>query len=124
MKLSESKKLAGDFGEEQAAVYLKKHGYQIIGRNYKVRTGEIDLIAANREYLVFVEVKMRKNDHFGEAKEFVGAMKQNRVRSAAMQWLALNETELQPRFDVIEIYGDVGMPYRKLDIRHIENAFE
>ncbi len=124
MKLSESKKLAGDFGEEQAATYLKKHGYRIVGRNYKVRTGEIDLIVSNREYIVFVEVKMRKNDHFGEAKEFVGTMKQDRVRSAAMQWLALNETELQPRFDVIEIYGEVGMPYRKLDIRHIENAFE
>ena len=124
MKLSESKKLAGDYGEEQAAIYLKKHGYRILGRNYKVRSGEIDLIVSNREYIVFVEVKMRKNDHFGEAKEFVGAMKQDRVRSAAMQWLALNETELQPRFDVIEIYGEVGMPYRKLDIRHIENAFE
>ena len=124
MKLSESRKLAGDYGEEQAAQYLKKHGYHIVGRNYKVRTGEIDLIASNREYIVFVEVKMRKNDRFGEAKEFVGTMKQNRVRSAAMQWLALNETELQPRFDVIEIYGDVGMPYRMLDIRHIENAFE
>ena len=124
MKLSESRKLAGDYGEEQAAQYLKKHGYHIVGRNYKVRTGEIDLIASNREFIVFVEVKMRKNDRFGEAKEFVGTMKQNRVRSAAMQWLALNETELQPRFDVIEIYGDVGMPYRMLDIRHIENAFE
>ena len=124
MKLSESRKLAGDYGEEQAAQYLKKHGYHIVGRNYKVRTGEIDLIASNREYIVFVEVKMLKNDRFGEAKEFVGTMKQNRVRSAAMQWLALNETELQPRFDVIEIYGDVGMPYRMLDIRHIENAFE
>ena len=54
----------------------------------------------------------------------MGARKQERVRSAAMHWLSLNETELQPRFDVIEIYGDVGMPYRKLDIRHIENAFE
>ena len=124
MKLSESKKLAGDYGEEQAALYLKKHGYRIVGRNYKVRTGEIDLIVSDREYIVFVEVKMRKNDHFGEAKEFVGARKQERVRSAAMHWLSLNETELQPRFDVIEIYGDVGMPYRKLDIRHIENAFE
>ncbi len=124
MKLSESKKLAGDYGEEQAALYLKKHGYRIVGRNYKVRSGEIDLIVSNREYIVFVEVKMRKNDHFGEAKEFVGYTKQNRVRSAAMQWLSLNETELQPRFDVIEIYGDVGTPFQKLDIRHIENAFE
>lgn len=124
MKLSESKKLAGDYGEEMAAQYLKKHGYWIVGRNYKVRSGEIDLIVSDKEYIVFVEVKMRKNDHFGEAKEFVGVTKQNRVRSAAMQWLALNETELQPRFDVIEIYGDAGMPYRKLDIRHIENAFE
>ena len=60
MKLAESKKLASDYGEEQAALYLKKHGYRIVGRNYKVRTGEIDLIVSDREYIVFVEVKMRK----------------------------------------------------------------
>ena len=59
-----------------------------------------------------------------KAREFVGAGKQSRVRSAASMWLAAHDIELQPRFDVIEIYGTEDMPYRKLQIRQIENAFE
>ena len=117
-------KNAGAWGESRACEYLKRKGYRILERNYSCRFGEIDIIAANRDYLVFVEVKMRKNAAFAEAKEFVNFTKQRRVRSAAMQWLGRNETDLQPRFDVIEIYGTVGMSLRKLDIRHIENAFE
>ena len=118
------KKVSGAWGEEQAARYLSKHGYRVLEKNYLVRGGEIDLIAENREYLVFVEVKLRKNADFGEAKEFVGYGKQNRVRLAAMHYLSEHETDLQPRFDVIEIYGERGTPYRKLEIHHIENAFE
>lgn len=113
----------GRWGEEQAARWLKRKGYQILKRNYSCRFGEIDLIAADRKYVVFVEVKTRKNADFAEAREFVDAGKQRRVRSAAQLWLAEHETELQPRFDVIEIYGDKGTPYRRLDVRHIEDAF-
>ena len=124
MKLSESKKLRGQWGEQQAAAYLKRHGYRIVGQNYSCRFGEIDVIAADRQYLVFVEVKLRGSDRFAEAREYVGAVKQARVRTAAALWLAENETALQPRFDVIEIYGNETMDPEKLDIRHIENAFE
>ena len=124
MKLSESKKLRGLWGEQQAAAYLKRRGYRIVGQNYTCRFGEIDVIAADRKYVAFVEVKLRSTDRFAQAREYVGAVKQERIRTAASLWLAENETALQPRFDVIEIYGNETMDPKQLDIRHIENAFE
>lgn len=123
-KLSDSKKLIGQWGEDQACEYLRRHGYRIIGRNYSCRFGEIDVIAAKRGFLAFVEVKLRRSDAFAEAREYVDERKQARLRSAASLWLAENETALQPRFDVIEVYGEPGMPFRSLRIRHYENAFE
>lgn len=117
-------KSTGKWGEAQAEKYLRKRGYRTVERNFTCRFGEIDLIVSDRDYLVFVEVKTRRSNEFAEAREFVGAAKQCRVRSAASLWLASHETELQPRFDVIEIYGTEEMPYRKLQIRQIENAFE
>ncbi len=114
----------GAWGENQAAKYLKKKGYRILERNYACRFGEIDLIAANREYLVFVEVKLRKSDAFARAAEFVDWRKQNRLRSSAELWLSLHETELQPRFDVIEIYAPEGEATKKPTINHLEDAFQ
>lgn len=113
----------GAFGERKAANYLKLHGYRIIDTNYRCRQGEIDIIAKKRNFLVFVEVKLRKNSDFGQAKEFVTEAKQRRVIAAALHYLAANETELQPRFDVIEVYAPEGVNTRRLTINHIENAF-
>ena len=121
---SDQIKSTGKWGEDQAEKFLRKKGFRTIERNYSCRFGEIDLIVSDRAFLVFVEVKTRKSNEFAEAREFVGPGKQRRVRSAASMWLAAHETELQPRFDVIEIYGTEDMPYRKLQIRQIENAFE
>lgn len=114
------RKLLGRWGEQAAADYLKKQKYKITGRNYACRFGELDLIAENKSYIVFVEVKLRKNAAFAEAKEFVTAAKRRKVIAAARHWLALNPTEKQPRFDVIEIYGADGKIER---LNHIENAF-
>ena len=117
----ENKKLLGHWGEQTAADYLRQKKYRIIGMNYSCRFGEIDVIGENRDYIVFAEVKLRKSAAFAEAKEFVTAAKQQRVMKAAQLWLQQNETEKQPRFDVIEIYGGQG----KIEqINHIENAFE
>ena len=116
----DNKKLIGRRGESAAAEYLKKKKYRIVGLNYACRFGEIDVIAENRDYIVFAEVKMRKSAAFAEAKEFVTAAKQQRVISTAQLWLQSNPTEKQPRFDVIEIYGE-GETIEK--INHIENAF-
>ena len=118
------KKLIGRFGEQSAAEYLKKKHYRIIGLNYSCRFGEIDIIAENKKYVVFVEVKLRKSDEFAEAKEFVTFSKQEKIIKTASLWLSQNETELQPRFDVIEIYAPDGTASKSIKINHIENAFQ
>ena len=112
----------GNFGEEQAARHLRKKGYRIVERNFRCRQGEIDIIAERRDFLVFVEVKLRKDERFAEAREFVTAAKQRRILAAAQLWLAQHESERQPRFDVIEVYAPQGErgPVR---IEHIEDAF-
>ncbi|MGI5935231.1 MAG: YraN family protein [Oscillospiraceae bacterium] len=117
------KKLAGRWGELKAAEYLKSRRYKVIGMNYSCRQGEIDIIAQNKEYLVFAEVKLRKNDRFAQAMEFVTLSKQKKIIAAAQQWLSENPTELQPRFDVIEIYAPEGSASKEIRINHIENAF-
>ena len=111
----------GQWGEQTAASYLRRHGWQILAANFRCRQGEIDLIAEDRRYLCFVEVKSRKNADFGEAREFVTPAKQRRILAAAACWLAAHPTEKQPRFDVIEVYGAAGAIRR---INRIENAFE
>lgn len=104
--------------------YLRRHGYRILARNYSCRFGEIDIIASDRHYVVFVEVKLRASDRFVRAGAYVTPAKQTRIRTAASLWLAEHETPLQPRFDVIEIYGDADTPRRQRRINQIENAFE
>ena len=112
----------GNFGEEQAARYLRRKGYRIVERNFRCRQGEIDLIARKGKYLVFVEVKLRKDERFGAAREFVTPAKQARILAAARLYLAEHEEELQPRFDVIEIYAPQG-PSGPLRIEQLEDAF-
>lgn len=106
-----------------AAAYLQKKKYKLLASGYRCRFGEIDLIVADKTHLVFVEVKLRKNSKFADAMEFVDQRKQNRIRTTAEVYLSQNPTELQPRFDVIEIYAPEGTDTRKPEIHHIEEAF-
>ena len=115
--------LLGAWGESLAAEYLKKKGYKLLAANYRSRFGEIDLIAANKSYLAFVEVKLRKSDRFAKAAEFVDFHKQNRLRSTAQMYLSKFPTQLQPRFDIIEIYAPDGVDTLKPEIYHMEDAF-
>ena len=116
-----SKPALGAWGEAIAAEALRSRGFTVIEQNYRSRYGEIDIIAENREYLVFAEVKLRKSAYFGAAREFVDLRKQERLRATASMWLEEHETSLQPRFDVIEVYGEEGAAAPR--IRQIENAF-
>lgn len=113
-------KLIGREGEAEAARYLERKGYKIIGLNYSCRYGEIDVIAEKDGCAAIVEVKLRESADFAEAREFVTRSKQAKLRRAAQHWLMTSGTELQPRFDVVEIYTGG----RKHIINHIENAFE
>ncbi len=116
--------LLGGWGEALAAEYLRKKRYEIVASGYRCRFGEIDLIVKNRKYLAFVEVKLRKSDRFASAMEFVDRRKQDRLRMTASIYLSQNETNLQPRFDVIEIYAPQGMDTPKPEIIHMEDAFQ
>ena len=111
----------GRFGEAIAEEFLNKKDYHTIAKSWRSRFGEIDLIVKNREYLVFVEVKLRKNANFAHAREYVGREKQGKLRATASLWLASHPTGLQPRFDVIEIY--LPDENSEPEIIHIENAF-
>lgn len=113
----------GRFGEAVAAEYLREKGYRLLGLNYRTRRGEIDLIAAEGRYLVFAEVKLRKNSAFAQAREFVTPAKQRRVIAAAEDWLQRHPTDLQPRFDVLEVYAPEGTQTAEPVVRHWENAF-
>ena len=116
--------LLGPWGESLAAEYLRKKRYQIVACNYKCRFGEIDLIARTRKEIVFVEVKLRKTADYVQAREYVGWQKQKKIRTTAELWLQANPTELQPRFDVIEIYAPQGMQTQNPEIIHLEDAFQ
>jgi putative endonuclease len=118
------KKLLGAFGEDAACAFLKKKGYKIVGRNFSCRFGEIDIIACNRHYVAFVEVKMRKNASFATAAEFVTRDKQRRIITTAQLWLSRNPSRLQPRFDVIEVYAPQGLSTSTPEIHHIEDAYQ
>lgn len=115
--------LTGAWGEALAAEYLRKKRYEIVACGYRCRFGEIDIIAKNRKYLAIVEVKLRKNADFAQAREFVDERKQNRIRTTAEIYLSQHPTDLQPRFDVIEIYAPDGMNTAKPEIHHLEDAF-
>ena len=115
--------VVGAWGETVAAEYLRKKRYEIIATGYRSRFGEIDLIVRNRHYLVFVEVKLRRSDRFAEAREFVDCRKQERLRATASLYLDQFPTELQPRFDVIEVYAPEGTATKRPRIIHLEDAF-
>ena len=116
--------LTGAWGEALAAEYLRKKHYKIEAAGYRTRFGEIDLIVKDRRFLVFVEVKLRKNASFARAGEYVDRRKQDRLRVTASIYLEENPTELQPRFDVIEIYAPEGIRTAHPEINHMEDAFQ
>jgi len=111
--------IAGAWGEAKAAEFLRKKHYTLVAAGYYCKFGEIDLIVRDRKFLVFVEVKLRKNAKFAQALEYVDHRKQDKLRMTASMYLSENPTKLQPRFDVIEVVKDG----EKFKVRRIENAF-
>lgn len=118
------RRLLGRWGEEQAAEYLRRQGYRLLEAGWQCRFGEVDLIVQKGGFLCFVEVKLRRDDRFAQAREFVDRHKQECVRTCAQLYLAQYPTRLQPRFDVVEIYAPQGMQTKKPKIILLENAFQ
>ena len=116
-------RLLGRWGEEQAAHWMRRKGYRILAAGYRCRHGEIDLIAVHGKYICFTEVKMRRSDQFAQAREFVDFRKQEKLRITAERYLSEHPTELQPRFDVVEVYAKDGISTKNPQIIYLENAF-
>ena len=118
------RKLLGRWGEGLVAADLRKKGCTILAAGWRCRMGELDLVAADGKYIRFVEVKLRKNDHFAQAREAVDVRKQSKLRVTAQLYLARHPTHLQPRFDVAEVYAPEGTATVNPRMIYIENAFE
>lgn len=116
-------RLLGQWGEALAAEYLRDKGHRVVAAGWRCRFGEIDLITQTGAYLCFVEVKLRKSAAYGRAGEFVDRRKRERLRATAELYLAGHPTDLQPRFDVIEIYAPQGEKTVRPRLFHWENAF-
>ena len=100
-----NKQIEGKFGEIEAEKYLKEQGYKIICKNFKCMQGEIDIIAKDKNEVIFVEVKTRTGINYGEAKEAVDKKKQKHILKTIEYYLYKNKLENEPiRVDVIEIY--------------------
>lgn len=115
-----STKKVGDEAESIASKYLISQGYDIIERNYRTRFGEIDIIAKDNRYIVFVEVKYRSNDIYGQGYEYVDSHKIQKLVKAIKDWMVNNSSikaELQPRIDVISVD-------KNDKITHLINAVE
>ena len=114
------RKMLGKAGEDRAARFLAKQGYKILERNYRVPSGEIDLIALHKGEVVFVEVKTRTNDAFGAPELAVTPRKQRQMVKAALGYIKYKKLHQVPcRFDVVAINEA-----SEKEIELIQNAFE
>jgi len=112
-------KKIGDMGEEKAVQYLKKQGYKILDRNYRCRFGEIDIIAKYKDYIVFIEVKTRRDISYGTPVESINKLKINRILKTLNFYLTQNRIyDSNIRVDAVEVYMKGS---KNISINHIEN---
>jgi len=112
----------GRQSEQLAADYLLEQGLTLVGKNFSAKTGEIDLLMREHQVLVFVEVKYRKQAHFGGALAAIPAAKQKKIRQTAefyLQQAGLNAYNTPCRFDVVTLQGNIERP----QITWLKNAF-
>ena len=124
----------GVLGEKLDADYLEKNGYTIVDKNVRMSKNEIDIIAEDDSFLVFVEVKTRSVHHegsslYGSPARAVDSKKRSNTVKAAIDYLRINYTEKQPRIDVIEVYmkernNENSIHPQILSINHIRDAFD
>ena len=102
--MSEARQALGAWGEDQAVNYLRQQGMKILECNFRTPVGEIDIIAKDKNFLAFVEVKTRRGTAFGTPQEAVGQRKQRQIARTAQWYLQSHQNiKLQPRFDVVAI---------------------
>lgn len=118
---ADRRQLRGRQGEQVAEEFLRAQGYVILVRNYRVSFGEIDIIARDRQTLIFVEVRTHTGDAFGDPLASVNLRKQRQIAKAALHYLARNGLlEREARFDVVGIRWANG----QAQLTHIKGAFD
>lgn len=111
-------KQKGDIGENIASKYLLSNGAEILERNYRIKSGEIDIIAKLDNEIVFIEVKSRSNNKYGYPCESVNYKKISKITNTAKYYILTNNLYNIPiRFDIVEIY------FNENKLNHIVNAF-
>jgi len=111
---------AGHRGQDAAMKFLLSKGMTLLEANFRIPSGEIDLIMRDGEYIVFIEVKYRQNLEYGLPREAIGYRKQQRIKKTALYYIVRRNLQNQDfRFDAVELLDTSG----GLTINHIENAF-
>lgn len=125
--MKDKRSFLGKKGEELAFAYLRKLGYKVLIRNYRVRFGEIDIIAKDSGVLAFIEVKTRIGTSFGWPFESITPRKQRQLSKVALEFMGRHGFHDKPaRFDVIAVLFDRGQapPTDSAKIELIKNAFD
>ena len=118
--MTAARRALGQLGEDAAAAWYEAHGYEIVARNWRVREGEIDIVARRAQAVVFCEVKTRSSAAFGSPAEAITHTKQARLRKLAMLFLQAHpQSSRQLRFDVAAVTPGADAP--KVEV--IEAAF-
>ncbi|MFA6301848.1 MAG: YraN family protein [Legionella sp.] len=109
----------GRNAEEQALAYLAKHGLKLVQRNYYCRMGEVDLIMRDGDYLVFIEVRSRSNQYYGDGAVSITRSKQQKIMKTALHYVQSHrlQDKVPLRFDVLSVDGATG------GLNWIKNAF-
>jgi putative endonuclease len=111
----------GKYGEDLASAYLESKDWLIFDRNYSFEKAEVDIVATDRNYIVFVEVKFRSDTYFGQPEDYVTPKKEENIKKAAEAWIYERKMETAVvRFDVISI---VQKGNQAPQITHFEDAF-
>ena len=116
--------IKGVAGEVLAARFLRDKGYRILSSNYHSRFGEIDIIAEDGPYIVFVEVKARSEHSMTLPREAVTPDKTKKILRTASMYVKAYPSNLQPRFDVVEVWVSDDDPMIPLQIDHLISAYE
>ncbi len=109
----------GSKGEDKAVAFLETNGYKIVERNWTFHGYEVDIIAEDREFIVFTEVKTRATNDWGNPEDAVGKQRMRRMINSASHYLKINRIDKPARFDIISIIWNDGKP----ELDHFEDAF-
>ena len=118
--MANAKHILGRYGEQAAADYLVAHGYELLDRNWRCSTGEVDIVARDAGMIVFIEVKTRNGKGFGHPFEAITESKRARLRQIAAAWLAARQLGSVPiRLDALSVLVQFG----KVHIEHLKQVF-